>query len=80
MPPYYVIQGLEAEDIPKQHFSRRTVFALSFLGLIATLSYVSVMYMPRKATWRDRYAWIWLVRFDLPVSCVFRRSRVHIDV
>ena len=65
MPPY-VFETLN--DIPPQVFSSTTVFSMAFMGVVAGLAYFSTAYVPKKATKRDRYTWIWMVR---SFSCGF---------
>ena len=67
MPPY-VFETLN--DIPPQVFSGTTVFSIAFMGVITCLAYFSTMYLPKKATRRDRYTWIWMVRFVFSVVLV----------
>ncbi|KAJ3558691.1 hypothetical protein NM688_g769 [Phlebia brevispora] len=61
MPPYAFST---LNDMPPQVFSVKTIYSMSFMMVIFSVAYYSAHYgLSKRATWRDRYTWIWLT-FD----------------
>lgn len=50
-----------AEALPV--FTQSSAYSLAFVAVVGVAAYISCQkYLPRNASWQDRFTWIWLVR------------------
>lgn len=44
-------------------FTQSSAYSLAFVAVVGVAAYISCQkYLPRNASWQDRFTWIWLVR------------------
>ncbi|KAI0725633.1 Emopamil-binding protein [Fomitopsis betulina] len=61
-----------AEALPV--FTQSSAYSLAFVAVVGVAAYISCQkYLPRNASWQDRFTWIWLA-FDAMIHFTFEGS------